>query len=119
MRVEATTAELKAVGDKMDTLRTELMRHATAGAHAAGFAKKDENGMGALMCLIGAAQRLALTHRALYVIFKSLCADMANSEADAVVTRAWSEMGPEATGGATITEGGIVIPTVDDIAKLN
>jgi hypothetical protein len=44
---------------------------------------------------------------------------MAASEADAVVTRAWSEMGPEATNGAQVTEGGIVLPTGDDLAKLN
>ena len=118
MRVEATTAELKAVGDKMDTLRTELMRHAHAGAQAAGFQKTDECALASFMVLVGAAQRYALQSRQHYQIFKTICADMAASEADAVVTRAWSEMGPEATHGAQVTEGGIVLPTGDDISKL-
>jgi hypothetical protein len=118
-RAEATPAELKHAAAAMDTLKTELMRHAHAGANQAGFQKADENAMAALMILIGAAQRYALQSRQHYQIFKSLCADMAASEADAVVTRAWSEMGPEATNGAQVTEGGIVLPTGDDLAKLN
>lgn len=113
MRVEATTAELKSIGDKMDTLRTELMRHAHAGAQAAGFQKTDECALGSMMVLIGAAQRYALQSRQHYQIFKTICADMAASQADAVVTRAMSDMGPECT------EGGIVLPTAEDMEKLN
>ncbi len=80
---------------KLESLRTELMRHAHAGVNQAGFVKADETAMAAMMSLMGACQRYALQSRQHYAIFKSLCADMAASTADAVIQRASIELGPE------------------------
>jgi hypothetical protein len=102
--VTATPAEIAAVQRKLESLRTELMTHAHAGVNQAGFVKTDEAAMAAMMALMGAMQRYALQSRQHYQIFKSLCADMAASEADAVVNRAMSDMGPECT------DGGIILP---------
>jgi hypothetical protein len=63
-RAEATPAELKHAAAAMDTLKTELMRHAHAGANQAGFQKADENAMAALMILIGAAQAVRAAEQA-------------------------------------------------------
>ncbi len=93
--VTATPAEIADVQRKLEGLRTELMRHAHAGVNQAGFIKADETAMAAMMALMGACQRYALQSRQHYQIFKSLCADMAKSEADAVVQRASIELGPE------------------------
>jgi hypothetical protein len=98
-RVHCTPAELKVVQDNMNSLRTELMRHAMNGCALAGFADKEAHYLAALMSLIGAAQRVALTHRGLYGVFTALCADMANSTAHGTVTRGVAEMGPEIHGG--------------------
>lgn len=110
--VNATPQELRKIGEAMNTLRMELMRHATQGAHQAGFESKDALGMAIMMVLIGAAQRFALTDRQYYVVFKAICGDMAASEADAVVTRAMGDMGPE------VTEGGVAPPSADDLKKI-
>lgn len=96
--VTATPAELRKIQQATEALRMELMRHATAGCMTAGWQSKDALGMAVMMVLVGAAQRFALMDRGLYHIFKTLCSDMANSEADSVVTRSLIELGPEATG---------------------
>lgn len=96
--VNASPDELRIIGEATERLRMELMRHAYQGVRQAGWESKDAIGMAVLMVLIGAAQRFALTDRQYYSLFKTLCADMANSEADSVVTRALLDLGPEATG---------------------
>ena len=93
--VNATPAELRKIGAATEALRMELLRHATAGCMQAGWESKDALGMAVMMVLVGAAQRFALTDRQYYAIFKSLCADMAASEADSVVQRGIIEIGPE------------------------
>jgi hypothetical protein len=103
-RIEATPAELKIVGAKMEALRGELMKHAHAGAQAAGFHGADECALATMMCLIGAAQRYALQSRQHFGIFKAICGDMSHSSADAVIQRSVMEMGPE------VSEGGIIMP---------
>lgn len=107
--VTASPTELRKIGEAMNTLRTDLMRHAVAGSQEAGFQSKDALGMAVMMVLVGAAQRFALTDRQYYGLFKTLCADMAASQADAVVQRSVMEMGPE------MSEGGIIMPNAGDI----
>ncbi len=84
----------------MNGLRTALMRHAVQGCREGGWESKDALGMAVMMVLVGAAQRFALTDRQYFGLFKTMCADMAASEADAVVQRSVMEMGPEMTEGA-------------------
>lgn len=93
--VTATPQEIAHVQKQLEGLRTELMRHAHQGVMQAGFVKADEAAMAAMMSLIGACQRYALQSRQHYQIFKSICADMAASEADAVIQRSVQELGPE------------------------
>jgi hypothetical protein len=95
MRVEATPAELASVQRRLESGRTELMRHVSAITSQAGFVNKDEQALASMMLLLGAAQRYALTlPPGGYQIFKAIALDMANSEANAVVRRGMIE-GPE------------------------
>ena len=104
MFVEASPAELRIIGERMNTLRIELLRHAVKGCQEAGWQSTDALAMAVMMVLTGAAQRFALTDRQFYPVFKAVCADFAASTADSVVTRAMTDLGPEAT------EGGIILP---------
>jgi len=107
-RVEATVEELASVQRRLTDIRTEIMRHAMSSVSQAGFVKTDEQAMAALMVLFGAAQRLALQSRQHFAIFKALAADMAASEADAVIQRSVMELGPETE--EMVTPGGIILP---------
>lgn len=94
-RVNATPGELKIVQAHMQGLREALLKHACEGATAGGFADKETHCLAVMMTLLGAAQMYALTQRNLYHVFKSLCADMANSSAESAVMRGLDDMGPE------------------------
>lgn len=96
--IHASPAEIARIQSAMEGGRGEIMKHAHQIAFQAGFQKADEHAMASLMLMILAAQRYALQSRQHYGIFKALCADMAASEADSVVTRALLDLGPEATG---------------------
>ena len=93
-RVEATPAQLAVTQAQMQGLRESLLTHAVQGATAAGFQDHETRVLATMMTLIGAAQMYALTHRSLYAVFKALCQDMANSQADAAVTARF-DLGPE------------------------
>ena len=97
-RVEATPGQLAVTQAQMQGLRESLLTHAIKGATAAGFADHETRVLATMMTLIGAAQMYALTHRSLYAVFKALCLDMANSQADATVTARF-DLGPEYRGG--------------------
>lgn len=98
-RVDATPAELAHAQACLNNARNELLNQANHLVMNAGFVNKDEKLLGVIAVLIGAAQLAALSQPGLYALFKAACADMARSNREEVVTRSFTEMGPEVWGG--------------------